>query len=67
MEEKTFRFKLNKNDRCRQFIKIRKLIEENGGEHLYDAIYPFTEIDGNMDATVTYKANREIMIKKGEI
>ena len=67
MEEKAFRFKLNKNDGCGQFVKIRKLIEENGGEHLYDAIYPLTEINGNMNASVTYRANKEIMIKKGEL
>lgn len=64
MEEKTYRFKINKNDGCKRFMRIRKMIEEKGGEHLYDAIYPSTEKDGYMDASVTYKANKQFKISE---
>lgn len=62
MEERVFRFKINKNSGCSKFLEIRRIIEEKGGEHLYDAIYPLTEKNGYMDASVTYKANKRITI-----
>lgn len=45
---------------CKPLKKIRNIIKNNNGEHLYDAIYPEIVDNNKMKVAVKYLAEKKI-------